>query len=705
MYRSLLRLPPQLRVPRRAVGWLQPVLVGLLALTVAIACNAHEPPLFASQFQEVTEVAGLRHPSPAHGEMGVNIGSSFGAAWGDVNQDGWPDVWTPNHSDRASLFVNQADGTARLEVDRIVDYKAGDNHGAGWADVDNDGDQDLIQILGGQGGGEDGAAPNWFYRNTDGQLRDEAAAIGVDYPQGRGRSPLWFDYNQDGRLDLLQAVELRDNPMEAPTTVLRQNADGTFADVGLVQPRGSEFGLWADLTGDDQFELLLDESDPPPNALPLTLYQVATEPFTDISKSWLSALADAEGTVTDVAIADVNGDLRPDLYVAQNTLLPDVGFPDPTEPNPTRLRARLAGGGQERGFTFTTPGSVTFQLRNMGAGLERFFIGPDGATLQASEVTSGNGYRMVFTLTPDDPRLAVSGIRAHDPEGGEALYLGYDATQQEWQLLQLGPQASWISLELVATAPITNPQLIGDGAALTEIPGDRLLINTENGLVDETASRFPDALHLASENAVFGDFDNDGDVDLYVVTTGAVSNRANLLFANRGDGTFQPVENAAGAAFGSPGISSGGDRTLGVGDTVTTVDFDRDGFLDLFATNGGGFLRGLRDGPNWLFRNQGNGNHWLEIDLQGTTANRDGIGSTVWVTTPDGVTQLRQQDGGAHRFAQNHARLHFGLGKQDRIATIRVAWPSGNITQLEAIAADQVLTITEQDAAIPDLLR
>ena len=127
---------------------------------------------------------------------------------------------------------------------------------------------------------------------------------------------------------------------------------------------------------------------------------------------------------------------------------------------------------------------------------------------------------------------------------------------------------------------------------------------------------------------------------------------------------------------------------------MVTADFNRDGFLDLFVTNGGGFEPVAAEGPHQLFQNSGNSNHWLELDFEGSKSNRDGIGAQIFLAA-GGIRQVRIQDGGMHYMAQHHQRIHFGLGKHEIVDEIEVRWPSGIVQRLENIKADQILLIRE----------
>ena len=158
----------------------------------------------------------------------------------------------------------------------------------------------------------------------------------------------------------------------------------------------------------------------------------------------------------------------------------------------------------------------------------------------------------------------------------------------------------------------------------------------------------------------------------------------NIILVNQGDGNFVRLTEESGAE-GSE---------FGNGETVSMADYDNDGFLDLFITNGGGWTGFRMGGPHQLFKNLGNDNNWIELDLEGTVSNRDGVGARVFVTTGD-KTQFREQTGGVHFRAQNYQIIHFGLGSNDIIDKILIYWPSGIVQAIENVSSNQILTIKE----------
>jgi hypothetical protein len=179
-----------------------------------------------------------------------------------------------------------------------------------------------------------------------------------------------------------------------------------------------------------------------------------------------------------------------------------------------------------------------------------------------------------------------------------------------------------------------------------------------------------------SEIVQWIDYDNDGFLDLFSANDGGQNN---TLYHNNGDGTFAKI--TTGSLVNDGGNSAG----------CAWADFDNDGFLDLFVAN----WQGSR--PNFLYRNNGNTNHWLKVKCVGTASNRAGIGAKVrvraTVRTAD-MWQLREISGGTG-FGQTSLPAHFGLGDAGVADTVRIEWPSGAIQELHSVSANQTLSVVE----------
>jgi hypothetical protein len=185
--------------------------------------------------------------------------------------------------------------------------------------------------------------------------------------------------------------------------------------------------------------------------------------------------------------------------------------------------------------------------------------------------------------------------------------------------------------------------------------------------------------------ATWGDYDNDGDLDLYVVNCGdGLHNGPNLLYQNQGDGSFLELALEAGVTANVDGRGRG----------AAWGDYNGDGFLDLSLTNGWGAPL-FSSGPHLLFKNQGNDNNWLKIKLIGTVSNRLGLGCKVMLITGD-LIQYREQGSGSEMFSQNYQPLHFGLGEAETADTIIVDWPSGKKQMIKDIWANRTLKIREE---------
>jgi len=158
-------------------------------------------------------------------------------------------------------------------------------------------------------------------------------------------------------------------------------------------------------------------------------------------------------------------------------------------------------------------------------------------------------------------------------------------------------------------------------------------------------------------NSAFADYDNDMDLDIVIATlyTGHYSK----LYRNDGEAGFVDVTYETGTA---------------VHDAVAAMwsDVDEDGDLDLFIADRHGEVR-LQ-----LFLNRvGQDNQWVELLLRGTTTNRDGVGARVTLAA-GGITQMREvKGGGRHSNAQGTRVVHFGLGQESSIDSVTVRWAGG----------------------------
>lgn len=630
---------------------------GTALALVALTSNAQA----AIQFDEVTEAARL-----------LRSGESFGAAWGDVNGDGYPDLAVPNHRERPSLYVNRGDGTFTNHggfVKTWVQKSKADTHGLTWMDFDNDGDQD---ILVGVGSGN----PSQLLVNEYGELINRTAALGLAYDTTVSvRLPVWVDYNADSRADLVMVNHRGVAP------VLEQTATGfqlRTQAVGMVCDK-FHYGQLFDVNHDGRQEFLCGAMEKnSSNYFPQAAYDLRYSPFRNIA-----ARMPAIDKALDTVVADFDNNLREDVFALRGILRPSG-----VSQQGRTVEALLIGG--SKGFKFVSNGILQVELHwNTGdeaGGVPNIRIGKHGYKPAGTS----------FTLDPSNP--AVEGLPTYSSADTPLVTIGYDKTSKEWSFNNIsGTSFSNAYFIVRSQADVSALRAIGLWPSDKSVPSV-LLSNTASGYVNTTtAAHLGDPLSCIS--TVAGDFDNDMDVDIYAACRAGPANIPNVLFENQGDGTFQPVAGAGGAA-GRTGlaVSSG----AGTADTVVLADFDVDGFLDLYIANGFNMRPLGSGGPEQLFRNRGNTNHWIEIDLVAADSMRDALGARVYATA-GGRTQLRSQNGAYHRWAQDSKRIHFGLGTAQRV-DLRVEWPSGATEIYSDIAAGRLYAIREGQGIAPENL-
>ncbi|MGB9146880.1 MAG: CRTAC1 family protein, partial [Acidobacteriaceae bacterium] len=214
--------------------------------------------------------------------------------------------------------------------------------------------------------------------------------------------------------------------------------------------------------------------------------------------------------------------------------------------------------------------------------------------------------------------------------------------------------------------------------------------NQENGLfvdVAPTSAIGRTSLLTLGFGCFFFDYNLDGWPDIYVAdghldpSIEAIQHRVHYaepphLYRNLDGKGFQDVSAQMGAAFDAPRVARG----------AAYGDILNDGALDIAITTNGG--------PAQLFLNEGATNHALRLKLVGTKSNRDGIGSVVWVKSPT-TSQKQMLRSGSSYLSASELLLTFGLGSSTRAEIIEVHWPSGEVTRLTNVPADQILTICE----------
>ena len=272
--------------------------------------------------------------------------------------------------------------------------------------------------------------------------------------------------------------------------------------------------------------------------------------------------------------------------------------------------------------------------------------------------------------------------------------------------------------------------------------------NRHDGTFDEVGmlagvALSDDGQELGSMGVDFGDYDHDGRLDLFVTN---YTDQVNNLYRNLGGGAFS--EMTWPAKLGQPSF-----RYVKWG--TGFVDFDNDGWVDVFVNNGHVYpqvdaipgspgykepmqmFRNNHDGtfediskasgvfempaesrrgaafgdvyndgnmdilvlniaqrPSLLINKNRNSNHRAAFHLIGTKSNRAAIGARVTIRAA-GTMQFNEVRGGSSYLSQNDLRLHFGLGTADKMESVEVSWPSGQTDVLRDISADFIYTIRE----------
>ncbi|HPN33947.1 MAG TPA: FG-GAP-like repeat-containing protein [bacterium] len=174
-----------------------------------------------------------------------------------------------------------------------------------------------------------------------------------------------------------------------------------------------------------------------------------------------------------------------------------------------------------------------------------------------------------------------------------------------------------------------------------------------------------------------GDYDNDGDQDIFIDIAEPTHPSTLLLNIHQPDGTwaFGDVAEYAGLTQGTDSYSS------------AVTDYNADGWLDLFIV-------GVND-RHILYKNvSALANHWIGFKLKGTQSNRDGIGARLRIVA-NGTSQIRTTFAGDGRLVQQLPWVHFGIGAAVAVDSVIVEWPLGKRDVLTRVPPDHYYTMVE----------
>jgi enediyne biosynthesis protein E4 len=491
-----------------------------------------------------------------------------------------------------------------------------------------------------------------------------------------------FDYNRDGRPDIFftngaDIATLEKNAPKYRNRLFRNDGDGKFSDVtetaGLAGT-GFDMGVSAGDYDNDGFPDLFVAG-----VHRSTLYHNnGNGTFTDVTaqaglRSWNDAQSGPLWAVT-AAWVDVNNDGLLDLFVVNylqwsygaKPLCSYKGTADYCHPKyykglPNQLFLNKGNG------TFQDV-SAEWNIRDkIGKGMGVGVADYDGDGRPDLFVTNDGYYNFLFHNTGSKFEEVAFPAGVALPEVGDFVSgMGLDFRDVNNDGL---PDIAFVALNNQ-----TFPLFLNTGQ------GDFREVTSSSGLHQAT-------IPMAGFGAGLYDFDNDGWKDLFVTRghvasqpgDGQVINQNNTVFHNEGaNGKWQALTEEAGLNAAPPARHRG----------CAFGDLDGDGRVDVVTTALG------ETAELWWNRTPQKG-HWLEIALQGTKSNRDGLGTRIKLQSKSGL-QYNQMTTSVGYASSSLGPVHFGLGNDRHVDLIEIRWPSGAIQTLHDLEADRLLTVKEQ---------
>jgi hypothetical protein len=508
----------------------------------------------------------------------------------------------------------------------------------------------------------------------------------------------FYDYDNDGWLDifLVNGTRLEGFPVgqAPPNRLFKNNRDGSFTDVtlkaGLVHSGWGQGVCVGDYDNDGYEDLFVAYFGK--NVL---YHNNGDGTFTDVTEK-----AGVEGSGkrwnSGCAFVDYDRDGKLDLFVANYIDLDLATAPVP-ESGPCLYKGVMVACGPPglnggKNILFHNNGDGTFTDVSRSSG-----------------ILDANGTYGLGVLTGD-----------FDNDGWPDIYVANDSTASALYQNQKNGKFKDIALESGCALSADGKPQAGMGVSAADYDMDGNLDIVKTNFAGDTPSLYHNLGGGAFEDATFPaglgkhtqylgwgcgfvDFDNDGWPDILIcnghvypeveqLRTEAGYAQRKLLYRNLRNGKFEDISEAVGPGISMPSASRG----------CAFGDFDNDGDLD-FVVNC------VNDAPQLIRCDTSLNNNWIKVRTIGTKSNRSGIGARLrCVTQVKGEakshSQIDEVRSGGGYFSQNDLRVHFGLGKAEKVDLLEIRWPSGAVDTLKDVKVNQLVYVKEGEGIVRKVL-
>jgi hypothetical protein len=504
----------------------------------------------------------------------------------------------------------------------------------------------------------------------------------------------FYDYDNDGWLDifLVNGTRLEGFPAgHLPTNRLfKNNRDGTFTDVtekaGLVHSGWGQGVCIGDYDNDgfeDLFVAYFGKN--------VLYHNNGNGTFTDVTEK-AGVGGNGKRWNSGCAFVDYDRDGKLDLFVANYIDLDLATAPVP-ESGPCLYKGVMVACGPPglnggKNILFHNNGDGTFTDVSESAGI-----------LQA------NGTYGLGVLTGD-----------FNNNGWPDIYVANDSTASALYENQKNGKFRDVALEAGCALSADGKPQAGMGVSAGDYDLDGNLDIVKTNFAGDTPSLYHNLGGGSFEDATFTaglgkhtqylgwgcgffDFDNDGWPDILIcnghvypeveqLRTEAGYAQRKLLYRNLRNGKFEDISEAVGPGISAPSASRG----------CAFGDFDNDGDID-FVVNC------VNEAPQLIRCDTSLNNNWIKVRTIGVKSNRSGIGARLrCVTQVAGEakphSQIDEVRSGGGYFSQNDLRVHFGLGKAEKVDLLEIRWPSGVVDALKDVKVNQLIFVKEGEGIV-----